>query len=393
MAVASAAVVRGNALPSGIHECRLVFSGYEGKETLKDFAALVKIPDGLTGFDYRDSTADGSDVCFFGADGRPIAHEIDTWDPDGDSYVWVRVPELTKATAITARWGGNGQDARCPRATGKMPVVPVWNDDYLAVWHFSKFKKGVTKDSKNGLAAELRGKDMRKFIHADGLVGKSYFSSSQTTTSGPYLQVAKDDRWTAYGKTGKLTVSFLLNSAIPEKDVGDRYARVISSKPFKGHPKGIDVVVRGGEEVYACGQGKTNFMFCTKGNVGSDLYSFHEGWAYVTVVYDGVAQEARIYYNGRLGSTKRGAVFAPTVSDWPLAIGHYGDAVRLEPQGHECFFCGSIDEVRLSKAALSPDRIRADYLTLTRPTQFAVAVGGKTQRILTRRLADGDTPP
>ena len=116
------------------------------------------------------------------------------------------------------------------------------------MWHFSKFKKGVTKDSKHGLAAELRGKDMRKFIHADGLVGKSYFSSSQTTTSGPYLQVAKDDRWTAYGKTGKLTVSFLLNSAIPEKDGGDRYARVISSKPFKGHPKGIDVVVRGGHE-------------------------------------------------------------------------------------------------------------------------------------------------
>ena len=27
--------------------CRLVFSGYEGKEALKDFPALVKIPDGL----------------------------------------------------------------------------------------------------------------------------------------------------------------------------------------------------------------------------------------------------------------------------------------------------------------------------------------------------------
>ena len=67
------------------NECRLTFSGYEGKETLKDFPALIKIPDGLTGFDYRDSTADGSDVCFFGADGAKLAHEIDTWDPDGDS--------------------------------------------------------------------------------------------------------------------------------------------------------------------------------------------------------------------------------------------------------------------------------------------------------------------
>ena len=237
-AVALAVTLSAHAL----HECRLTFSGYEGKETLTDFPALVKIPDGLTGFDYRDSAADGSDLAFFGADGKRLAHEIDTWNPDGDSYVWVRVPELTKATTITARWGKPGG-----RETASVQQQGVWADDYMAVWHFSKFKKGVTKDSKYGLDAVLRGKDMRKFIHADGLVGKSYFSSSQTTTSGPYLQVAKDDRWTAYGKTGKLTVSFLLNSAIPEKDVGDRYARVISSKPFKGHPKGIDVVVRGGE--------------------------------------------------------------------------------------------------------------------------------------------------
>ena len=397
VAAASAVVARparGDARPSGIHECRLVFSGYEGKETLKDFASLVKIPDGLTGFDYRDSTADGSDVCFFGADGRPLAHEIDTWNPDGDSYVWVRVPELTKSTAITARWGGNTTTPPNHHTT-KLPnhQTSTWDDDYLAVWHFSKFKKGVTKDSKHGLDAVLRGKDMRKFIHADGIVGKSYFSSSQTTTSGPYLQVAKDDRWTAYGKTGKLTVSFLLNSAIPEKDAGARYARVISSKPFKGHPKGFEVVAEGGSALWLCGQFKTNLEYNVTQNYGNDLYSFRDGWAHVTVVYDGAAQEASIYYNGRLGARERNPAFAPTVSDWPLAIGHYGDAVRLEPQGHECFFCGYIDEVRLSKAALSPDRIRADYLTLTRPTQFAVAEGGKAQRILTRRLADGDTPP
>lgn len=107
MAAASAVVARtarGDARPSGMHECRLVFLGYEGKETLKDFAALVKIPDGLTGFDYRDSTADGSDVCFFDADGRPLAHEIDTWNPDGDSYVWVRVPEVERKCALLQRW-------------------------------------------------------------------------------------------------------------------------------------------------------------------------------------------------------------------------------------------------------------------------------------------------
>ena len=167
--------------------CRLTFSGYEGKETLRDFPALVKIPDGLTGFDYRDSTVDGSDIAFFGADGQPLAYEIDTWNPEGVSYVWVCVPEVTKATSITARWG-----LSCSMA-GKPSPSPVWNDDYLAVWHFSTFKNGVTRDSKNGLEAEVRGKDVRKFIHAPAYVGKGYYAASHTTTFGTYLNVPDDE--------------------------------------------------------------------------------------------------------------------------------------------------------------------------------------------------------
>lgn len=389
-AIGAAAVWGQTAMPANAKSCRLVFSGYEGAETLKDFPALIKIPDGLTGFDYSNAAADGSDIAFFGTDGTPLASEIDTWNPEGDSYVWVCVPEVTKTTAITARWGGKREGK-----TVSVQQQEVWSDDYMGVWHFSKFMRGVTLDSKHGLAAELRGKDTRKFIHAKGLVGKSYFSASRTSLSGPCLSVAKDDRWTAYGKTGKLTVSFLVNSALSIGETNDwrRFARVISSKPYKGHSKGLDVVVFGGERVHACGQGMTNFAFSVHEKAASDSYSFLDGWAHVTVVQDGESNEAAIYYNGRLGRKISGAVFAPTVSDWPLAIGHYGDAFRLEPQGHECFFCGYIDEVRLAKTAFSPDRIRADYLTLTRPTQFAVAEGGKAQKILTRRLAEGDTPP
>lgn len=227
------------------NECRLTFSGYEGSETLKDFPALIKIPDGLTGFDYKDSAADGSDLAFFGADGKPLAFEIDTWDPEGTSYVWVRVPEVTTATTITAKWG-----VSCAKMFTSSPRS-VWNDDYMAVWHFSKFRNGVTFDSKNGLAAELRGRDMRKFIHADAYVGKGYFCSSKATTTGSYLQVADDPRWTAYSKTGKLAVSFLVNSTM-DKNVPneDRHqARIVCNKAIYADKLGFEVAARGGEYV------------------------------------------------------------------------------------------------------------------------------------------------
>ncbi len=369
--------------------CRLTFSGYEGTETLRDFPALVKIPDGLTGFDYRDSTVDGSDLAFFGVDGQPLACEIDTWDPEGESYVWVRVPEVTKATTITARWGKSGG-----RETASVQQQGVWNDDYLAVWHFSKFRKGVTRDSKNGLEAEVRGKDTRLFIHADAFVGKGYYAAAKTTKWGTYLNVPNDPRWTAYEKTGKLTVSFMVNSTIdPDTQTEAHHARIVSNKADFGDDKGFEIAIAGGERVWSCGRGVTNFWYDANKHGGMDKYSFRGDWAYVTVTYDAEAGESAIYFNGRRVASAKGAAYAPTVTGRPLAIGHFAEALVYERQANEEYFCGYLDEMRLSKAALSPDRIRADYLTLTRPTQFAVAEGGKVARVLKRRLAEGDTPP
>ena len=381
--------------------CRLTFSGYEGAETLKDFPALVKIPDGLTGFDYKDATVDGSDLAFFGADGQPLACEIDTWDPEGDSYVWVRVPEVTKATTITARWGESGgretasvQQQDGEARTASVQQQGVWSDDYMGVWHFSKFKKGVTRDSKNGLEAEVRGKDTRLFIHADAFVGKGYYAAAKTTKWGTYLNVPNDPRWTAYEKTGKLTVSFMVNSTIdPDTQTEEHHARIVSNKADFGNDKGFEIAIAGGERVWSCGRGVTNFWYDANKHGGMDKYSFRGDWAYVTVTYDAEAGESAIYFNGRRVASAKGAAYAPTVTGRPLAIGHFAEALVYERQANEEYFCGYLDEMRLSKDAFSPDRIRADYLTLTRPTQFAVAEGGKVARVLTRRLAEGDTPP
>jgi endoglucanase len=359
---------------------RLVFSGYEGKEVLKDFPALVKLPGGLTGFDYKDAAPNGSDIAFYGEDGKKLSHEIDSWDVDGDSYIWVKVPQVSKTTAIVAKWGGSSK----PLAKSS----DVWSDDYLGVWHFSKFKKGISKDSKYGLEAKLRGKDTRKFIHADSLVGKGYFASSHTTHTGSFLVVDEDPRWTRFEKTKKLTVSFLVFSMID----GDAHARLISNKPKYGSKKGFEVACAGGEKLWSCGQGTKNFFVKVDKLTGNDQYSFRDLWAHVTVVFDGVAGESRIYYNGKLISTDKAAEYAPVASGWPLAIGHNSDAICYEHEATDEYFCGYIDEVRLANGAMSPDRIRAEYLTLTRPTQFAVAEGGKVETVLPRRVASGETP-
>ena len=88
--------------------------GYKGETTLENFQALVKlsVSNGY-GFDYADCAAqDGSDLWFTDSSGNVIAHEIDSWKQDGDSFIWVKIPQVAGTadasypTKITMHWGG-----------------------------------------------------------------------------------------------------------------------------------------------------------------------------------------------------------------------------------------------------------------------------------------------
>jgi len=185
----------------------------------------------------------------------------------------------------------------------------------MGVWHFSTFRKGVTRDSKNGLEAEVRGKDTRLFIHADAFVGKGYYAAAKTTKWGTYLNVPNDPRWTAYEKTGKLTVSFMVNSTIdPDSKTEEHHARIVSNKADFGDAKGFEIAIAGGERIWSCGQGRTNFWYDANKHGGMDKYSFRGDWAYVTVTYDAEADESAIYFNGRRVASAKGAAYAPTVT-------------------------------------------------------------------------------
>ncbi len=72
----------------------ITVSGYTGS-ALENFPVLVRIsPTRISGFSYADCAADGRDIAFVDADGHALDREIDTWDPNGESLVWVRIPAL-----------------------------------------------------------------------------------------------------------------------------------------------------------------------------------------------------------------------------------------------------------------------------------------------------------
>lgn len=104
-------------------------------EALRDVPILVRL-DG-TRIDYASAASDGRDLRFTDANGE-LSHEIERWDPQGASIVWVRVPLLAASparTMLSMHYGNPTAQAVAGDAT--------WSSDFVAVFHFA----GSARDS------------------------------------------------------------------------------------------------------------------------------------------------------------------------------------------------------------------------------------------------------
>ena len=146
----------------------LKVAGYRGAAELVDFPVLVRLREGFpTGFTYADAGTDGAGVRFADADGNLLAHEIDTWDPQGESTVWVKLPSLTNGTVVRVYWKAG--EAALPEVTAS----DVWTR-YVAVLHGSDY----TNASDSGLACSAGGTTS---ADATSKVGGAAYGIAQNT--------------------------------------------------------------------------------------------------------------------------------------------------------------------------------------------------------------------
>ena len=76
-------------------------AGYEGEGVNESFRLLVRVsPKAIAGFDYADVLSAGKDVRFVTADGTVLPHELDTWNPAGESTFWVLLPKLERGQQL-----------------------------------------------------------------------------------------------------------------------------------------------------------------------------------------------------------------------------------------------------------------------------------------------------
>jgi len=146
-------------------QCEMTVGGYAGSSTLEGFPLLVRIsPSLIDGFSYENCAPGGVDISFTLENGMTLPHEVDTWNPDGESLVWVKLPSLSgKATKFWFRWNDPVPAANDPS--------DVWKANYAGVWHMAETTAGAATLADS--AGNMDGAAHKNSLVADGVVGKA----------------------------------------------------------------------------------------------------------------------------------------------------------------------------------------------------------------------------
>ena len=322
----------------------VTFSGYDGESPLENFPALVRLsPTAVIGFSYSDfQTLDGdgvptgADLRFTDAAGTELPFEIDTWNPEGESLVWVLVPSLSSSTTIHAYYGQ--ADATLPASSTD---GTVWANGLIGVWH-------MNADLADATAHSLDATSTGYAVDADGIVGAAY---STTATTGHGLTVPN---YSAFGPTSATSFTasgwFCLNTT----SFSDG-RRIFSRKSTYTDTNGFEVFLYADGRVGARGKNKSNGYIFTGPAFSTDT------WMHYAVQWSGAA--VTVYLNGTaLPVSSSGGAEVPTDNGKALGIGNYYSSTGGGT------FPGVIDEVRLADGLLSADRVQADWATVADPT-------------------------
>ena len=325
------------------YQATLTASGYTGESTLTNFPVLVRISETrISGFSYDDCAANGADISFKGADGTTLVHEIDTWNPEGESLVWVKLPTLAKDTTFTMGW----KDA----APVAVQSSDTWTD-YVGVWHMGE-ADGVCSNSSpcgakyDATPAGTGAANSALYVGTDAPVGGARCFSKTSVKS--YLSVPSYDAENVGGV-------FTMSAWVRVEEINGNYPRLFNRKNNYGDSCGWEVEVNRQSYTDIKPRGASGT------SVDTSVPSYKATWVHLSFVFNGTTLS--VYGNGAF----KNSGFIAAATDHKTC-GHntdnttYAGDLRIgsiwEP------WIASYDECRLMKGAASADWVKTEYDTV-----------------------------
>lgn len=341
----------------------ITLSGYRGSEQLRDIPVLVRLSAGHPArFDASLCGTGGSLIRFTDELGGLIPHEVDTWDPSGESLVWVRVPILKGANTKITLHMAPSNPARVPAVDSRQ----VWSE-YLGVWHMDVAPDWSVRESglhglggsvKNGYpvsadpTVDPDNPSQYSISGSDGVIGGSH-----TNSGWAYVRVAANNAFAAL--TSNVTFSAWVRSSANQSSDAVIWNDKASGTGF-GEAYGVEIGLTGISSLYVRGAGSsglaTEVPELTK-----------QAWHMVTVAYDG--DSFAVYVDDGEGHHPAAGMSISPVKfrkDDALALGQrigWKNGITGEPST-VCNFLGCLDEMRIGTKTESADWVQACYDTV-----------------------------
>jgi len=305
----------------------MVFAGYPDI-TLRDFPALVRLPPEVV----EASLANGVDLRFAGVDGEVFDYDIDIWNPDGDSLVWVRVPRLAQNTPAFAYWGN-------PRAWPQNQEN-TWSGGYIGVWHFNHANNIVRNAARPAMHARASNPHT-----VPGAVGNGLLLAH-----GWHLRAGESP---ILNLQGTLTVSGWFK--IAEGTLPKNPWPLISHKAGSSQ-QGWEITTGGGSFNSIIMRGNRPSVGAVAMPADMGFEDEPRAWRHITAQYKGAGRGTLFVDGVKAGETNLGGGVASDIM-CDLFIGH-------SPHNSSLFWRGMVDEVRIENVVRHDSWVRATYDTV-----------------------------
>ena len=307
--------------------------GYTGTEQLTNFPALLIFNEGYERFLHRDFISEtGNDLRFLNSDQTEVLnHEIELWNTNGASYIWVQIPVLTNNTTIWAYWRNTNMVATPVYTTNGS----TWSANYAAVWHFKQ--NAGDEDLSDSSARGMGGIPTNNPSSVAGRV--AYGVDFNGTDSGFYVDYSQVR--TSDVNFANASVTWWANTDLTQPESDNWW----------------EMSVPNGEYVSEI----TNGFSCNLLDINNEIYGAFEintnglnllgSWHFLAATMSKADNAVKLYVNGVLQES----------NTWSAAAWIDRFSVGFAQQRTGRYIDASMDELRLSTVARSVDWINACY--------------------------------
>lgn len=298
--------------------------------SVSNYPLLIKLNSGRV--DYSKTQNAGQDIRFVDPSdpNTVLPCQIEKWDESGNSYVWVKIPQIDAASSADYLWMYYGNAS----ASDGQDAANVWDSNFRGVYHASEITSATSLADSTSNANNMTTKS--NLTGATGQIsGAQSFNGTNSTVSAPD------------NATLDLT-TFTVSAWINATTLSAGNWKTIACKDASGNPNYcMQIEPSNHLDFNACSSSCGTFAEAT-----GTTTLVTGSWYYVTGTYDG--SSIRVYVNGTDDSGSSTTTFTPLNSTAAFALGQSSAGER---------WSGLIDEPRVSTSARSPSWIKADYLS------------------------------